>query len=202
MPCLIVGGGRVASHKAELLLGAGCAVSVIAPAAEDAIRAGSRHGRLDWRAREFAAGDCRGFGLVVAAGGNEEVNRAVAEESQRLGIPVNVVDAPELCTFIFGATWRDGPLTVSVSSGGEAPFMAAALRDRISASLEGMGSWVETAARFRATVRQATSDPGERRQLYRLFLRRIGRRKPAGAEPLRTLEEWLAWLEDRDRSTR
>lgn len=195
LPCLIVGGGSVAAGKIELLLDAGCALTVIAPAIDEGVREASVHGLLSWRPREYRAGDCRGFRLVVAATPHAEVNRTVSQEAQDLGIPINVVDAPELCTVIFGAIWRDGPLTVAVSSGGIAPFMAAAVRNRIADAAAGMGSWIDAAGRFRAAVRAEVSDRAEREGLYRRFETNIQRRLPPGQEQTWTLSDWVEWLE-------
>jgi uroporphyrin-III C-methyltransferase/precorrin-2 dehydrogenase/sirohydrochlorin ferrochelatase len=195
MPCLVVGGGKVAARKIEMLLAAGCSLTVVAPTIDDPIRNAVRSGSLSWRERPYAPGDCKGFQLVVAATPHEEVNRAVSIEARRLGIPVNVVDAPELCTVIFTAVWRDGPLTISVSSGGTAPFMAAAIRDRISSVAGGLGAWVEAAGRFRAAVRAGVKDPGERGRLYRLFAARAQNLPPENLPKSQELADWLEWLD-------
>jgi uroporphyrin-III C-methyltransferase/precorrin-2 dehydrogenase/sirohydrochlorin ferrochelatase len=194
MPCLIVGGGQVAARKIEMLLAAGCLLTVVAPAIDDSIRKAVDAGVLNWRARAYAAGDCEGFQLVVAATPHEGVNRAVSLEARRLGIPVNVVDAPELCTVMFAAVWRDGPLTISVSSGGAAPFMAAEIRDRISRVVDGMGAWVEAAGKFRAAVRSEVADPAERDRLYRLFAARTHFLLPENLPESQALADWLKWL--------
>jgi siroheme synthase-like protein len=198
MSCLIVGGGSVAARKVDILLASGCTVTVIAPQAEAALRKATELGRITWHRRAFAGGDCRGFQLVIAATRDPAVNRAVASESRKLGIPVNVVDAPDLCTVIFGASWREGPLTVSACSGGVAPFLAAAVRDRIAACLHGVGAWTEAAAGFRAAVRNGISDPEERGRLYMKFVERMRAAGPVGAPQRRSLQDWLTWLHKPD----
>lgn len=50
-------------------------------------------------------------------------------------IPVNVVDAPGLCTFFFPSLITEGDLTVSVSTGGSSPAAAAYLRRQIEETL-------------------------------------------------------------------
>ncbi|MBZ5498299.1 MAG: bifunctional precorrin-2 dehydrogenase/sirohydrochlorin ferrochelatase [Acidobacteriia bacterium] len=194
LPCLVIGGGKVAAHKVEMLLAAGCALTVVAPEIDGRIRNEVDRGLIRWLARAYAQGDCEGFHLVVAATPDEEVNRAVSAESRQKGIPVNVVDVPELCTVTFGAVWREGPLTVSVSTGGAAPFMAAAVRNRISALTRGMGEWVEAAGRFRTAVRSEVKDPTERNRLYGLFADRARISPPAGLPQSINLGDWLAWL--------
>jgi uroporphyrin-III C-methyltransferase / precorrin-2 dehydrogenase / sirohydrochlorin ferrochelatase len=195
LTCLIIGGGRVAARKVEMLLAASCALTVIAPQIDDRIRTYVDRCLLTWHAREYSGGDCRGFRLVIAATPNEAVNRAVSVEARQFGIPVNVVDTPELCTVIFGASWSDGPLTISVSTGGRAPFMAAAVRDRISETAAGIGRWVEAAETFRAVVRSSIKDPDERERLFRRFAAHARVGSPAVLPAGRRIEDWLDWLE-------
>jgi uroporphyrin-III C-methyltransferase/precorrin-2 dehydrogenase/sirohydrochlorin ferrochelatase len=195
MSCLLIGGGEVAWHKLELLLAAGCAVTVIAPQIHDCIRSEIGVQGMRWIERGFHGGDCRGYHLVIAATGRREINREVSEEAQSLGIPVNVVDDPELCTVIFPAVWRQGPLTISVSTDGTAPFMAAAVRDNLVSQGNALVPWVEAAAEFRVLVRSEISDPSEKHRLYRRFVdvMRSGRalELPEG----RKLGDWIAWLD-------
>lgn len=184
----------MAARKVELLLASSCALTVVAPAIDARIRTAADRGLLIWHVREFADGDCAGFQLVIAATHHEAVNRAVSMEAQKLGIPVNVVDAPELCTAIFAATWREGPLAVAISTGGRAPFMAAEVRDRIGEAAGGMGPWIEAAGQFRAAVRSEVKDPASRARLYRLFAAGSRSGPPAALPQGRTVADWLGWL--------
>jgi siroheme synthase-like protein len=67
MICLLIGGGEVAWRKLELLLAAGCAVTVIAPKIHDCIRSKIGAQKIRWIERGFSGGDCRGYHLVIAA---------------------------------------------------------------------------------------------------------------------------------------
>ena len=195
LPCLMIGGGKVAARKVDVLLATSCALTVIAPAVDDRIREAVHNGRIRWRPRTYEQGDCKGYRLVIAATPYEEVNRAISSEAQELGIPVNVVDAPDLCTVIFGAVWKEGPLTVCVGTGGAAPFMAGPIRDRVAAAAEGMGIWVETAARFRTAVRKAVPDSAQREHLYHRFALHAQTGTPRNPPESDILADWLDWLE-------
>lgn len=70
------------------------------------------------------------------------VGDTAGEEAARIsalctaaGVPVNVADKPELCTFVFPAMVCRGDLTVSVSTGGKVPGGAAYLSRQISRQL-------------------------------------------------------------------
>ena len=130
-PCLVVGGGAVALQKARALRKAGADVTAVSPAFSPAFeRLGVRRLR-----RRFRAGDVAGRVLVIAATDSPEVNRAVFAAAAARRIPVNVVDVPELCSFIVPAIVRRGPVVVAISTGGQSPSLAKALRRRIESIL-------------------------------------------------------------------
>lgn len=197
--CLVVGGGSVASRKVEMLVDAGCEVSVIAPSVIGEIKDLVETTAVRWDRRGYVDGDCSGFNLVVAATGNREVNKAVSLEARELNIPVNVVDDPEFCTVTFCAFHRDGPLAIAVSTDGQAPFMAAEIRNRLIKLSPSWGQWVKTAGIFRGIVRTEVEDRRERTELYRKFARCFD--SGYGSAPLRGgLPEWIAWMEESERN--
>lgn len=129
--CLVVGGGAVALQKARALRRAGAEVTVVSPEFSPALRR-LRVRRLE---RKFRPSDVAGCVLVIAATDDPKVNRAVFDASRKRSIPVNVVDVPELCSFIVPSVLRRGPVVVAVSTGGQSPSLAKALRRRIDALL-------------------------------------------------------------------
>ena len=124
---LVVGGGEVALRKARLLSDAGGQLRVVAPEVRDELTALAGEGRVHLRGYESA--DLQGVALVVAATDDEPLNARISAEAQALGIPVNVVDAPALCSVIFPAIVDRSPLIVAVTSGGDAPVLARLIRD-------------------------------------------------------------------------
>jgi uroporphyrin-III C-methyltransferase/precorrin-2 dehydrogenase/sirohydrochlorin ferrochelatase len=194
--CLIVGGGEVASRKVELLLEIPCDITIVAPQISELVDEKVRKGSVRWLEREYVSGDCDGFQLIVAATPVREVNRLIFEEAGKLGIPVNVVDDPMLSTVIFPAVWRDQSLSVAVSTGGAAPFLAAEIRTLLGGSAQGMGRWTKLAGQFRDIVRKEIPDMEERKRLYRKFLD-AGPPDESETPPGSTrLSDWLTWLED------
>ncbi len=147
-PCLVVGGGAVALQKARALRRAGADVTAVSPAFSPAFQ------RLAVRRlrRPFRAGDVAGRVLVIAATDAPDVNRAVFDACAGRGIPVNVVDVPELCSFIVPAIVRRGPVVVAISTGGQSPSLAKALRKQIESILP--SSLWRTARRLGAARRK------------------------------------------------
>ncbi len=129
---VVVGAGEVASRKVQDLLAAGARVRVIAPSACAEIQALAEAGRIQWERRPYATGDLDGVLLAVAATGEEAVNVRVAEDARALGVLVNVVDRPELCTFTLPATLRRGELTLATATQGRCPALARAIREELA----------------------------------------------------------------------
>jgi uroporphyrin-III C-methyltransferase/precorrin-2 dehydrogenase/sirohydrochlorin ferrochelatase len=127
--CLVVGGGAVALQKVRALRKAGADVTVISPSFAPALR------RLAVRRvrRPFRPGDVAGRILAIAATDSADVNRAVSAACRKRGIPVNVVDVPELCSFIVPSILRRGPVVIAVSTGGQSPSLAKSLRRQLEA---------------------------------------------------------------------
>jgi siroheme synthase-like protein len=138
-PVLVVGGGTVAARKVRGLLDAGADVQVVAPEVDAQIDEAVAGGRATWTARGFVPGDVRDaptpWALVVAATDDPDVNAEVVTEAAACGVWVNDVSSPGGGPAALPAVYRDGPLTVAVSTGGASPATAAWLRDEVAASL-------------------------------------------------------------------
>jgi siroheme synthase-like protein len=133
---------------------------MVAPEAHEALGMLARDGTiesidgtpLDVQLRPYRAGEAAGYMLVLTATGVPEVDRAVAEDAERAGIWVNSADDADNCTFLLPAVHRRGAVTISVSTSGTSPALAAWLRDRIAGSLgpgmEELASLLEEARRL------------------------------------------------------
>ena len=127
-PALVVGGGPVAREKVEGLLDCGAQVTVVAPEIDPELDCP----RVELVHREYRSGDLDGRLLVVAATATPSVNRRVFRDAEARGLLCNVVDVPDLCSFILPAVHRQGPIAVAVSTGGASPALAQRLRDDIA----------------------------------------------------------------------
>ncbi|MEE4377255.1 MAG: siroheme synthase CysG [Candidatus Competibacteraceae bacterium] len=153
--CLVVGGGAIATRKVSLLLQAEASVTVVAPNLEPTLQAERDAERIQHRQAYFSVSDLDGHALVIAATNNQDVNRQVSELCQARLIPVNVVDQPSLCSFIMPAIVDRAPLTIAISSGGNAPVLSRLLRGRLESLIPtAYGQLAQLAADFRARVKQ------------------------------------------------
>lgn len=165
--CVLVGAGKLAARKLQLLRAAGACVRVVAPQCCAEIERLAASNALILMRRRFRAADLNGAVLAVAATGTPAVNRAVHRAARARGIPVNVVDQPELCTVTFPAIVDRDPVCLAIGSGGAAPVLARMLRTRIEALLpERTGELARLAREYRPAVRTHIGDPTARRAFW------------------------------------
>ena len=189
---LVVGGGEIALRKARLLADAGAALRVVAPEVDGQLAALAREGGGEVLVRGYQAPDLVGCRLVIAATDDAGLNAQVSADAQALNLPVNVVDAPALCTVIFPAIVDRSPLVVAVSSGGDAPVLARLIRAKLEAWIpSAYGELAGLAARFRHQVKRLYPDVNQRRGFWEnVFQGPIAERQLAGqgAEAERLLQ--------------
>ena len=163
----MVGGGKVAERKVKNLLAYGAQVVVISPEVTPLLEEWSRQGKIELLARGFQEGDLEGAFLVVAATNAPEVQKAVANEAERRGIPCNVVDQPELSSFIVPSVIKRGRLQIAVSTSGASPAVARRLRETLE-ELFGpeYERYLELLARWRREILARPLSEAERRRIF------------------------------------
>ena len=174
-PCVVVGAGTIAESKIESLLLAEARVTVIAPEALPRVREWAASGELEWKQREYVAGDLADAFLVVAATATNAVNRAVFAEASAADILCNAVDDPPFCDYYFPSVVRRGELQIAISTAGESQALAQRLRKEINAALPlGTGEWLMELGRLRREV-TAVEPIGEPRKalLHELASREV-----------------------------
>ena len=129
--CLVVGGGQVAARKVYLIDRAGGKAKVVAPELCDELTRWAATGDIEYIAREYQPADLDGVKLVVAATDNRDVNAQISKQANAIGIPVNVVDNPDLCSFIMPSVIDRSPVQIAISTGGASPVLARLLRSRL-----------------------------------------------------------------------
>ena len=182
-PVVVVGGGRIAIRKVELLRRSGAQITVVSPELRVELDQLARRGELHYVAEKFAPAHLDGATLVVAATNDHEVNVAVSEAARARKIPVNVVDNPALSTFIFPAIVDRSPIIVATSSGGESPVLARRVREQIEALLpQKLGALARFMGVRRKTVQNTLGALARRPFWERIVSGIVGTRVLAGDE--------------------
>jgi precorrin-2 dehydrogenase/sirohydrochlorin ferrochelatase len=158
--CLVVGGGVVAERRVAGLLAAGAAVTVVAPALTERLRALAAAGQIVHEARPYGAADVAGHELVFVAADGPGVSEAVLAEGRRAQVWVNAADDPEHCDFILPAVVRRGDLTVAIATGGRSPALTRAIREELEAYFtDDYAALAELAAEVRGELRARRRSP-------------------------------------------
>lgn len=128
---VLVGGGRVATRRGQLLAESGAVIEVVAPEVSASLRAAAAR---VWQ-RRFRETDVDGAWLVLACTDDPAVNAEVAAAAEARHIFCVRADVAGKGTARTLASTRHGDVTVAVS-GGDDPRRASALRDAIAAALD------------------------------------------------------------------
>lgn len=165
---LVIGGGEVAARKVRLLRKAGARIELVAPELNPELTELIGQGVVHAGA-EFTPGQVVGCRLIVAATDDRALNARVAIAAMAANVPVNVVDDPELSTYITPSIVERAPVTVAIGTGGAAPVLARRLRERFEALLPAAyGQLAEFMGRQRPRVKAL--DVESRRKLWEDFL--------------------------------
>lgn len=191
---LIAGGGKVAARKIKSLLEYGPSILVIAPKVEEEIfqikeqlkqqpqgkKALSQEPpleRLFIKQREFQEKDLEEGDIVIAATDSPAKNSFIYELCKQAGKPVNVVDVPEECDFIFPAIVKKKDLTVAVSTGGKSPLFASMVKKELLQMLpDYYGDLVDALGKCRNKVMTEVSEIKKRRKIFESLIE-IGKKQ-------------------------
>ncbi|PHN37872.1 siroheme synthase CysG [Pseudomonas amygdali] len=193
---LVVGGGEIALRKSRLIADAGAVLRVVAPEIEAQLSELVVQSGGEMILRGYSEGDLDGCVLIIAATDDEPLNAQVSLDARLRCVPVNVVDAPALCTVIFPAIVDRSPLVIAVSSGGDAPVLARLIRAKLETWIPSTyGQLAGLAARFRNQVKGLFPNVQQRRAFWEdVFQGAIADRQLAGqgAEAQRLLISKIA----------
>jgi uroporphyrin-III C-methyltransferase len=145
---LVIGSGALAAARCTKSLEVGANPTILAnPQAEIhyTLAKLAEEGRVKWIQRDFKDSDLETLGrdevdnvvdaVFVTAGLNTLLSTHISILCRRLRIPVNVVDAPNLCTFTLLTTHSDGPLQIGITTSGRGCKLASRIRREIVSSL-------------------------------------------------------------------
>jgi len=167
-PCLVVGGGGIAYQKIQQLIDSKAHVTVIAPKIHTFIQSLP----VEIKKRDYKNDDVAKYQLIIAATDYKQVNRQIYHDANKRGIPVNVVDDPELCSFYMGSVYKDGDLKIAISTNGKCPSFGRFLRDHIQNISRGLwGRSLDQLALKREQIIQALFSYSKKKELLERFIK-------------------------------
>ena len=145
---LVIGSGPLAAARCAKSLEVGANPTILAnPQAEIHYTLAKlvEEGRVKWIQRDFKDSDLETLGrdevdnvvdaVFMTTGLKTLLSTHISSRCRRLRIPVNVVDAPNLCTFTLLTTHSDGPLQIGITTSGRGCKLASRIRREIVSSL-------------------------------------------------------------------
>lgn len=165
--CLVIGGGEVATRKASMLIRAGARVHVVSLGITPALQENLAAHQGSFRQGTYEQSDLDDVAIVIAATDDEALNRRVHADCRARQLPVNVVDAPSLCSFVFPSIVDRSPLVIAVSSAGKSPVLARLLRARLETTIPAAyGRLADICGEFRTLAKQTFPDTNARRAFW------------------------------------
>ena len=169
--CVVVGGGDVAMRKVSMLLKASAAITLYSPGICHELQDLADMQKIKYVQTNFEPNQLAGACMVIAATDDEAVNIAVSAAAKAQNIPVNVVDAPNLCTFTMGSIIDRSPVVIAISSEGNAPVLARYIRAKIETMLPATyGRIADIAGEFREQVKAKFGTTQARRIFWEAIL--------------------------------
>lgn len=170
--CLVVGGGRIAYHKTEILLEFGARVDIVSLEFEERFyQLLQTTERIRIEQKKVVSEDIKDYFLVIAATDQVEVNQDIARICRQNKILVNVVNDQEACDFSFGSVVKEGDLVAAFSSSGKSPVMTQYLKKKEQEILtKELGQINDELGRQREELKNSSLSDKEKRKIYQQTL--------------------------------
>ncbi|MDA8692102.1 siroheme synthase CysG [Candidatus Pseudothioglobus singularis] len=166
-PCVVIGGGDIALRKINILLKAQAKVDCLSPSFSRDIKNLSKDGHITLINKSFDQTDIKDYSIIIAATDDKSVNSLISSIAQVKKIPVNVVDSPELSSFIMPSIVDRSPLIIAVSSSGKAPVLSRIIRAKLETVIpSAYGILADIAGEYRQKVKDRFSTIKDRRAFW------------------------------------
>ena len=124
-------------------------------------------GEVNLIEKSFNEEDIKDYSIIIAATDDSSVNALISKLAHSQRIPVNVVDSPELSSFIMPSIVDRSPVIIAVSSAGKAPVLARIIRAKLETVIpSAYGLLAEIAGEYRQKVKNRFSNIKDRRAFW------------------------------------
>ncbi len=166
--CIVVGGGRIAFRKIEVLSKFNAKIIVIASnICEEICLLKEVSEQIVLNKRDFLDEDILQAEFVIAATDDESLNSHISGLCKKNSILVNVVDVKEECSFVFPAIVKKEELVIAISTGGNSPAMAAKIKKDIQRVIpDYYGELISILGEYREYIKNEINDIENRKEIY------------------------------------
>ena len=168
---LVVGNGTLAARKADLLVRAGCDLTIIASEPSDDLGRLLQEHPVDHKTGDLIADDLKDCVIAFGASSDAAINQELHDLATAAGVPVNISDNPALCDFIMPALVDRSPLLIAIASGGATPLLTRMLKARFETDIPAAyGRLAEFAGNYRERVKDSIPDMTRRRRFWETMI--------------------------------
>ena len=206
LTCLVFGGGKVALRKIETLLRYDARIQVVSAAVDPGIVRLLSPDQIhlldisvpgDTHLKPGNCGESRregspeywleGADLVIASTNDREVNHYIAALCRERGIPVNVIDAPEECSFLFPSIVKKGEISIGINTDGQSPIVSKKVRQEIEKAVpDYYGEIAAQLGDLKEYVKETFPEESRRRAILKEAAEKaFSRRRPLTEEELK-----------------
>jgi precorrin-2 dehydrogenase/sirohydrochlorin ferrochelatase len=187
---VVVGGGQIANRRIESLLDSGANITVVSPEIIPEIYMLVEKGQIHWRAKTFQPEDLAGAFLIIAATSQPEVNQMVKQSAPPNAL-VNIASDASAGNVHFPAHFKQGRLSIAISSGGASPLLAVKIKEQLQTMFGGQyGDYLDFLYESRQRIKQSPLDEKSKNGLLKELLSDHYQDK----EQQLQLENWLRRL--------
>jgi len=168
---LVVGGGGVGTRKVRTLLACGARVTVVSLEASRQLNDLATSGEIKLAERSYQSNDLSGMFLVIGATNDEELNRQISSDADRLNTLCNIADRPEVCNFILPSIVHRDDLVITISTSGKSPALAKKLRKALENQFgEEYGQLLRLMGAIRKKLLRQAHEPEAHKPLFEQLL--------------------------------
>ncbi len=165
--CVVVGGGKVAERKTLSLLEAGAVVLVVSPQLTATLKLLESQQKIKVIKRNFIKTDVNNALLVISATDCDKINKEVAAICKEKDILVNIADNPIDSTFHVPSVLRRGDLSITVSTNGKSPALAAKIKKDLSKQYgDEYIEYIELLGELRQKILSEVEDSDRRKKIF------------------------------------
>ncbi|SMN12011.1 Siroheme synthase / Precorrin-2 oxidase / Sirohydrochlorin ferrochelatase / Uroporphyrinogen-III methyltransferase [uncultured Candidatus Thioglobus sp.] len=166
-PCLVVGAGEIATRKIQQLRKFSAYITVVAPKICTALKKLAKNNDISYIKACFSEDMLNNKILVISATNDRSINQQISACCKARNIPVNIVDDPEICSFIMPTVVDRDPIQIAISTSGSSPTLARLLRAKLETIIpSSYGRLALLASKFRKQVKQNYPKMQERRRFW------------------------------------
>ena len=163
---VVIGGGNVATRKAQSLLDAGARLVLVAEKINDTLINLCQNKNAEVIKSRYSKNYLSRAVLAIAATNDHQLNHRIYKDCQELEILCNVVDEPQMCDFFVPAVVKCRDLQIAIGTEGACPAYSGHLRKKLEQLFtEQHGQFLAELQDFRKHIIESITDLNSRKAL-------------------------------------